>query len=69
MKAESVTIAMLPQLRYIYSSILEIGQDIGPVFPSDSFWPLAPLTCGDLAPSAELPLQWGTSGPGSSWLL
>lgn len=60
---------MLPQPRYIYFSILEIGQDIGPVFPSDSCWPRAPSECGALAPSAGLHPRRGTAGPGSSWLL
>lgn len=66
--AESVSWTMLPQLHYIYSSILKIEQDIGPVFPSESCCPRAPLKCGALAPSAELRPHRGTSGPGSSWL-
>ena len=59
---------MLPQLHYIYSSILEIGQDIGRAFPSESCWTLAPSRCGALAPSAGLRRPRGTAGPGSSWL-
>lgn len=67
--AESVTIAMLPQLHCTYSSILKMGQDIGQVFVSDSCWPHAPLKCVALAPSAELHPHRGTAGPGFSWHL
>lgn len=67
--AESVTIAIQPQLHYICSSILDIGQDIDPVFASDSCWRRAPSECGALAPSAELHPRRDTAGPGSSWLL
>lgn len=67
--ADSVTLAMQPQLHYIYSSIVDIGQDIGPVFPSESCCPRGPVKCGALAPSAELHPHRGTAGPGSSWLL